>query len=163
MRSESSTAKTPFEERERVGAPLTTGGIALYALLGTIFGFILVKGEVISWFRIQEMFRFQGFHMYGVFAGALVVAIPALAVLRAGRFRSLSGEGISIPPKISTPLQTRYWAGGALFGIGWALTGACPGPLYALFGSGVLVFIVPIAFALLGTWLYGSLRRHLPH
>jgi uncharacterized membrane protein YedE/YeeE len=142
---------------------LTAVSVLLYLALGTAFGFILTKGEVISWFRIQEMFRFQGFHMFGVFAGALAVAIPSLWILRTGKIQTLSGEPIVIPPKSSTPLQLRYWGGGSLFGVGWAFTGACPGPLYALLGSGHPLFLVPISFALLGTWLYGAVRRHLPH
>lgn len=150
-------------ENARDDAPATSGGIFLYLFLGTLFGFVLTKGEVISWFRIQEMFRFQSFHMYGVFAGALAVAIPSLRILRTGRFRTVSGGPISIPPKEGTPLQTRYWGGGALFGVGWALTGACPGPLFALLGSGLPIFLIPISFALLGTWLYGALRSRLPH
>lgn len=156
-------ASRSTEDRERLGPPLTLGGILLYLLLGTVFGFILTKGEVISWFRIQEMFRFRSFHMYGVFAGALAVAIPSLAILRSGRIRSLSGEAVAIPPKLSTRLQTRYWGGGSLFGVGWALTGACPGPLFALFGAGLPAFLIAIAFALQGTWLYGVVRHHLPH
>jgi len=151
------------DEREGPDAPLTLVNVIVYLAFGTAFGFILTKGEVISWFRIQEMFRFQGFHMFGVFAGALAVAIPSLWILRTGKVRSLSGEAIIIPPKQGTPLQIRYWGGGALFGVGWAFTGACPGPLYALLGSGLPIFLVPISFALAGTWLYGAVRRHLPH
>jgi uncharacterized membrane protein YedE/YeeE len=154
---------TRFDEEEGTGARLSPGGFFIYLLLGAAFGFVLTKGEVISWFRIQEMFRFQSFHMYGVFAGALAVAIPALWLLRQGKVRTVAGGPILIPPKEDTPLQIRYWGGGALFGIGWAFTGACPGPLFALLGSGLPIFLVPISFALLGTWLYGAVRHHLPH
>jgi uncharacterized membrane protein YedE/YeeE len=152
-----------FEEGEGPSARLTAVTALFYLALGTAFGFILTKGEVISWFRIQEMFRFQSFHMYGVFAGALAVAVPSLWILRSGKVKTLSGGPISIPPKERTPLQTRYWGGGALFGIGWAFTGACPGPLFALLGAGLPIFLFPISFALLGTWLFGAVRRQLPH
>lgn len=155
--------QSQFEEGEGPGGQLTTVTALLYLAIGTAFGFILTKGEVISWFRIQEMFRFQSFHMYGVFAGALAVAIPSLWILRSGKVKTLTGGPISIPPKAGTPLQTRNWGGGALFGVGWALTGACPGPLFALVGAGLPIFLVPISFALLGTWLYGAVRRQLPH
>jgi len=157
------TRVTSMDTLRRGNEKNTPGTLALYLLLGTAFGFILTKGEVISWFRIQEMFRFQGFHMYGVFAGALAVATPSVQWLRRAQLRALSGDAISIPPKRGTPHQTRYWGGGALFGVGWAFTGACPGPLFALFGSGLGVFALPIASAIAGTWLYGSLRSRLPH
>jgi uncharacterized membrane protein YedE/YeeE len=157
------TPAPPSESEPVEEGALGLRGLALYLALGTLFGFVLTRGEVISWFRIQEMFRFQGFHMYGVFAGALAVAIPSMALLRTGRFRTLSGGTIVIPAKEHTPLQTRYWAGGSLFGVGWAFTGACPGPLFALLGSGIPVFIVPIVGAVGGTWLYGYFRSRLPH
>ena len=158
-----SARRAPPEDRERGSATTSGVGLLTYFLLGTIFGFILTRGEVISWFRIQEMFRFQGFHMYGVFAGALAVATPSLAILRRVQVRSVSGDEISVPPKEKTPSGTRYWGGGSLFGIGWAFTGACPGPLFALLGSGLPVFLVPISSAVLGTWFYGLVRHRLPH
>jgi uncharacterized membrane protein YedE/YeeE len=137
-------------------------GLGRYLLAGVIFGFILTRGELISWFRIQEMFRFQGFHMFGVFATALPTAILTVQALKRTGARALDGSSISIPPK-TLGRGIRYALGGALFGLGWALTGACPGPLFALAGSGVTVIAVTIAAALAGTWTYGLLRPRLPH
>lgn len=133
-----------------------------YLLAGLVFGIIITKGEVISWFRIQEMFRFQGFHMFGVFATALPTAILTVQTLKRRGVRTLGGEDISIPAK-ALGTGRRYVFGGILFGIGWALTGACPGPLFALLGSGVPAIAVVILSAIGGTWTYGALRNRLPH
>jgi hypothetical protein len=133
-----------------------------YFLLGCLFGIVLTKSEVISWFRIQEMFRFQSFHMYGVIVSAIAVAALSIALLRRTGAHTVAGEPISIPPK-ELGRGYRYWIGGTLFGVGWALAGACPGPLFALVGAGVPVFAVAALSALAGTWLYGSLRPWLPH
>ena len=137
------------------------GNLWMYFVVGTIFGIVITKGEVISWFRIQEMFRFQGFHMFGIFASALPIAIVTVQLLKRG-MRALDGQPIATTAK---PLGTgrRYAIGGSLFGVGWALTGACPGPLFALLGSGVTVMAVVIVSALAGTWSYGLLRARLPH
>jgi uncharacterized membrane protein YedE/YeeE len=133
-----------------------------YFAAGLLFGLVLVKAEVVSWFRIQEMFRFQAFHMYGIIASAILVAGVSLAALRRLGVRARDGSRIALEPK---PMGGgyRYWIGGALFGVGWALTGACPGPLFALLGAGVSVIVVPILAALAGTWVYGALRPRLPH
>jgi hypothetical protein len=104
--------------------------------VGLFFGILLVKAEVISWFRIQEMFRFQGFHMFGIFATALPVAIISVQLIKRRGARTLSGEPVTIPPK-TMGSGMRYIVGGITFGLGWALTGACPGPLFALLGSGI--------------------------
>jgi uncharacterized membrane protein YedE/YeeE len=133
-----------------------------YFVLGCLFGMVLIKSEVVSWFRIQEMFRFQSFHMYGTIFAAIVTAALSLAILRWAGVRTLAGEAISIPPK-TLGRGYRYWIGGTLFGVGWALTGACPGPLVALTGSGITVYAVAAISALAGTWCYGYLRPHLPH
>jgi uncharacterized protein len=133
-----------------------------YLAAGAAFGFVLTRAEVISWFRIQEMFRFQSFHMYGIIATAILVAGVSLEVMRRANARSLDGEPIALPPK-RLGAGYRYAFGGAIFGIGWAFTGACPGPLFALLGSGLTVMIVPILSALAGTWVYGYLRPRLPH
>jgi uncharacterized membrane protein YedE/YeeE len=138
-----------------------TTGLAAYLILGIVFGFLITKAEVISWFRIQEMFRFQGFHMFGVFATALPTAIIAVQWLKR-HGRTLSGEPIVLAPK-TFGSGARYAIGGITFGLGWALTGACPGPLFALLGSGLATIAVAIATALLGTWTYGMLRLKLPH
>jgi uncharacterized membrane protein YedE/YeeE len=137
-------------------------GLWVYLLVGTLFGIVLTKGEAISWFRIQEMFRFQGFHMFGIFATALPTAIVGVQLLKRRWRRTLAGEAIEVPPKhLGSGL--RYAAGGIVFGLGWALTGACPGPLVALLGSGVGTMAVAIASAMLGTWTYARVRRSLPH
>jgi uncharacterized membrane protein YedE/YeeE len=136
--------------------------MAGYFAAGALFGLVLIKAEVVSWFRIQEMFRFQAFHMYGIILSAVVVAGLSLAALRRRGARALDGSPIALPPK-SMGGGYRYWLGGAIFGVGWALTGACPGPLFALLGSGVSVIAVTILAALAGTWVYGALRPRLPH
>jgi uncharacterized membrane protein YedE/YeeE len=133
-----------------------------YPLLGIGFGITLTQSEVLSWFRIQEMFRFQSPRMYEIIASAIVVAAASIALIKKLGVKSISGEPIVIPPK-SMGLGVRYALGGAIFGLGWALTGACPGPLFVLVGNGVTVMIVAIGSALVGTWLYGFLRPRLPH
>ena len=133
-----------------------------YFLLGCAFGAVLTESEVISWFRIQEMFRFQAFHMYGVIASAILVAGALLALIKRLELRASDGERLGLAPK-AVGSGARYVIGGAIFGVGWALTGACPGPLVALVGSGVPVMIVAVVSALAGTWTYGYLRPRLPH
>lgn len=137
-------------------------GLLVYAIVGTLFGFVITKAEVISWFRIQEMFRFQGFHMYGVFATAMPVAIVTVQLIKRAGLRTLGGTPVVIPPK-ELGTGRRYLFGGATFGLGWALTGACPGPLFALTGAGVTVMAAAIVAAVAGTWTYGRLRERLPH
>jgi uncharacterized membrane protein YedE/YeeE len=137
-------------------------GLIPYFVIGGVFGAVLLESEVISWFRIQEMFRFQAFHMYGTIASAVVVAGVSLAIIKQLDRRGRDGEPLALPPKTLSS-GVRYVAGGGLFGIGWALTGACPGPLVALVGAGVPVMLVAIVSALVGTWTYGYLRPRLPH
>ncbi len=133
-----------------------------YMFVGALFGIILVKSEVVSWYRIQEMFRFQSFHMYGIIGSAVTTAAISVQLLKRFPARTFSGEEIRISPK-QMGRGYRYWLGGGIFGVGWALTGTCPGPLFALVGSGASVFIVVAAAALLGTWVYGLVRPRLPH
>ncbi|MBI3208918.1 MAG: YeeE/YedE family protein [Candidatus Solibacter usitatus] len=133
-----------------------------YPALGVCFGITLTKSEVLSWFRIQEMFRFQSPRMYAIIASAVIVAAVSMALIRRFGLKTILGEPITVPPK-SMGLGVRYLAGGTIFGLGWALTGACPGPLFALVGNGITVMIVAIGSALIGTWLYGFLRPRLPH
>ena len=133
-----------------------------YFALGGLFGTVLIKAEVVSWFRIQEMFRFQSFQMYGVIMSAVVVAAISIVLLERAGVPTLAGEAISIPPR-TLGKGYRYWIGGTLFGVGWALTGACPGPLFALTGAGMSVYLVAAFAAVAGTWAYGYLRPHLPH
>jgi len=133
-----------------------------YFALGCLFGIVLVKSEAVSWFSIQEMFRFRSFHMYGLLFSAIAVAALALALLRRLGALTLGREPITLKTK-ELGRGFRYLIGGPLFGIGWVLTGACPGPLFALVGGGLTVYLVAIAAALAGTWLYGVLRPRLPH
>jgi uncharacterized membrane protein YedE/YeeE len=134
----------------------------LYPLLGVCFGITLTQSEIVSWFVMQEMFRFQSPRMYEIIASAIGVAAVGVAVIKRLGVKSLSGEPIMIPPK-RLGRGIRYLAGGTIFGLGWALSGACPGPLFALVGNGVTVMIIVIISALAGTWLYGLLRPRLPH
>jgi len=133
-----------------------------YFLLGAGFGIVMVEAEVVSWFRIQEMFRFDAFHMYGIIGSAVLTASVSLRVIRRLSLRDASGQPLGLPPK-TVNTGVRYLAGGTIFGLGWAMTGACPGPLVALVGAGVPVMLVAIVSALLGTWTYGALRPRLPH
>ena len=133
-----------------------------YPLLGVCFGITLTQSEIISWFRFQEMFRFQSPRMYEIMASAIAVGALSVALIKRLGLKTISGEPIVIPPK-TMGRGTRYVAGGIIFGIGWALSGACPGPLFALVGNGVTVMIAAIASALGGAWLYGVLRPRLPH
>ena len=132
-----------------------------YLVLGALFGIILTKSEVISWWRIQEMFRFQSFHMYGVIGSAVVVGMISIQLIKRNRLKTINGEEISIAYK---KYSHGTWIGGTIFGLGWALTGACPGPLFAQLGSGVGVsaVLVMILAALAGTWTYSALREKLP-
>jgi len=131
-----------------------------YLALGTLFGIILTKSEVISWFRIQEMFRFQAFHMYGVIGSAIVVGMISIQLIKRNRLKSMDGKPILIADK---KFNHGVWIGGFIFGLGWALTGACPGPLFAQLGSGVGSAAVLILAALAGTWTYSALREKLPY
>jgi uncharacterized membrane protein YedE/YeeE len=137
-------------------------GLPVYLLIGVYFGIILTKSEVISWFRIQEMFRFQSFHMYGIIGAAILVAAISVQIIKRMKMRAVSGDEVSIPPK-EWGKGYRYWIGGTIFGLGWALLGACPGPMFALVGSGATVLLVALVSALAGTWVYAYLRPSLPH
>lgn len=131
-----------------------------YALLGILFGIVFIKAEIVSWFRIQEMFRLQSFHMYGVIGSAVVVGLISVFLIKKFKARSIEGEPIEVERKEFNKGQIY---GGLLFGLGWAMTGACPGPLFAQIGSGALVIIVTFLSAIAGTWVYGKFRDRLPH
>jgi uncharacterized protein len=131
-----------------------------YAVAGILFGIILVKSEVISWFRIQEMFRLQSFHMYGVIGSAVVVGMISIWLIKKFKVKSLEGEVIKIEPKKFNKGQIY---GGLMFGLGWAVTGACPGPLFAQIGTGATVVVITLLSAIAGTWVYGKFREKLPH
>lgn len=131
-----------------------------FLLLGVLFGTVLIKSEVVSWFRIQEMFRLQAFHMYGIIGSAILVAMTGIFVIKRLGLKSINNEPIVIPDKIF------HWGnvyGGLIFGLGWGITGACPGPLFAQIGSGFSVVIVTLLSAIAGTWTYGLLKDKLPH
>jgi uncharacterized membrane protein YedE/YeeE len=132
-----------------------------YILAGILFGIVLAKSEVISWYRIQEMFRFQSFHMYGIIGVAVVLGAAIVQFIKRLGVRDTMGNPIRFNPKaVSIP---RYLIGGTIFGMGWALTGACPGPMVVNVGHGYVVFIIIILGAMLGTYVYGLLRDRLPH
>ncbi len=131
-----------------------------YLAAGIFFGIVLIKSEVVSWFRIQEMFRLQSFHMYGVLGSAVVTGLISVWLIKKFHIKTVHGEKIELHPKSFNRGQVY---GGLLFGFGWALTGACPGPLYALVGSGASVIVVSLLRAVAGTWLYGFLRNKLAH
>ncbi len=133
-----------------------------YLLVGVLFGFVLIKSEAASWYRIQEMFHFQSFHMFGVMFSAIVTAFFTTQIIkRLNSQKALDGQVIEIPEKPAG--QTSYIVGGFVFGIGWGLIGLCPGPVFALVGTGSIGAIVVLAGALHGTWLYGALKQYLPH
>lgn len=131
-----------------------------FLIMGIFFGILLVKSEVISWFRIQEMFHLQSFHMYGVIGSAVVTGIISVWLIKRFNIKTISGEKIFIPCKKFNKGQIY---GGVLFGFGWALTGACPGPMFAQIGAGSLVIIVSLLSAIAGTWVFGLTREKLPH
>lgn len=133
-----------------------------YLIIGTFFGFALVKSEVISWFRIQEMFRFDDFHMFGIIGLAILVGMISIQIIKRYNIKDIDGNPITIAPKDPTQVK-RYLIGGSMFGLGWAMLGACPAPLFILLGSGVTVIIVPIVAAIAGTYTYGVLKDRLPH
>jgi uncharacterized membrane protein YedE/YeeE len=131
-----------------------------YLFTGILFGIVLVKSQVISWFRIQEMFRLQSFHMYGVIGTAVVTGMISVWLIKKFNIKTIGGEAIQFPEKKFNKGQI---IGGLLFGFGWAMTGACPGPLFAQIGAGFTVISVVILSAVAGTWTYGKLRNKLPH
>lgn len=132
-----------------------------YISLGIVFGIMFTKAEIISWFRIYEMFRFESFHMYGIIGSAVILSAISTWVIKKLQVKDVGGNPIVFSPKaMSIP---RYLFGGIIFGLGWALTGACPGPLYTLLGNGAFMAIVIIISAVIGTYLYGLLRDKLPH
>jgi uncharacterized protein len=131
-----------------------------YLLAGALFGIVLVRSEVISWFRIQEMFRLQSFHMFGVIGSAVIVGMLSVWLIKKYRLKTIYGEPIEIPHKKFNKGQIY---GGLIFGFGWALTGACPGPLFAQIGTGVSVAAIVMLSAIAGTWTYGYFREKLPH
>jgi uncharacterized membrane protein YedE/YeeE len=131
-----------------------------YLGAGNLFGIILIKAEVVSWFRIQEMFHLQSFHMYGVIGSAVVTGALGVWCIKKWKLKTIHGEPVQFVKKQFSKGQIY---GGLIFGLGWAMTGACPGPLYALIGSGITVIAIVLLSAIVGTWVYGALREKLPH
>ncbi|MBF7090918.1 YeeE/YedE family protein [Flavobacterium sp. ALJ2] len=131
-----------------------------YMLVGIVFGIVFVKAEIISWYRIQEMFRLQSFFMYGVIGSAVAVGMLSVFLIKKFKVKTIQGEEIKIEPKTFSKGQIY---GGLLFGFGWAITGACPGPLFAQIGTGVTVISITLLSAILGTWVYGYFKDKLPH
>lgn len=131
-----------------------------YMVVGILFGIVFVKAEIVSWFRIQEMFRFQSFHMYGIIGSAIAVGAISIFLIKKLNIKTIYGEEIEFHPKEFNKGQIY---GGLLFGLGWAITGACPGPLFAQIGSGATVIVVTLLSAIAGTWFYGLIRDKLPH
>jgi uncharacterized membrane protein YedE/YeeE len=131
-----------------------------YLIVGIIFGIIFVKAEIISWYRIQEMFKLLSFHMYGVIGSAVIVGLISVLIIKKFNIKTLNGEKIVFTDKIFNKGQI---FGGLIFGLGWGITGACPGPLFAQIGSGVTVIFVTLLSAIAGTWVYGKYKDKLPH
>ncbi|MFO7744341.1 MAG: DUF6691 family protein [Psychroflexus sp.] len=133
----------------------------VYLIIGTFFGIVMYKSEAASWFRIYEMFEFGSFHMYGIIGSALVLGVIGTQIIKRNNIKALGGKEMELKPKaMSVP---RYLIGGTLFGLGWALAGACPGPMYVLAGAGFGSILIVIFGAILGTFIYGVLRDKLPH
>ncbi len=133
----------------------------VYLTIGVCFGFVMTKSEAVSWFRIQEMFRFESFHMYGIIGTAVVVGAIGVAVAKRFGIKAYDGRELRLKPKDMT--VPRYLFGGILFGLGWALTGACPGPMFTLLGQGLWTILIVIASSVVGTFAYGVFRERLPH
>jgi hypothetical protein len=132
-----------------------------FLLVGIFFGIVLVKSEAVSWYRIYEMFKFQSFHMYGIIGSAVILGALSVWFLKKSKLKSIEGTDIHLIPKNKG--IARYLIGGSIFGLGWALAGACPGPMYILLGTGVFSMLIVIAAAVLGTFTYGLLKDKLPH
>ena len=131
-----------------------------YLIVGILFGIILVKAEIISWFRRPELFRFQSFHMYGIIGVAVIVGIISVFLIKKFKIKTIHGEPIVITPK---PVNKGQIYGGLIFGFGWAITGACPGPFFAQIGAGVTVIVITLLSAIAGVWVYGFFSEKLPH
>lgn len=133
----------------------------VYLIIGTFFGIIMYKSEAASWFRIYEMFEFGSFHMYGIIISAIAVGATGIWLIKRFNIKTLGGNDMHLKPKNKS--FSRYAFGGIVFGLGWALVGACPGPMYVLTGAGYFSIIIVVASAVLGTFVYGLLRHKLPH
>lgn len=147
-------------DNDQIARESWLGSNIKYLIVGIFFGVVFVKAEIISWYRIQEMFRLHSFHMYGVIGSAVMVAVVSVFLIKKFSIKTIQGE------KVVFHTKQFHWGnviGGLLFGLGWAITGACPGPLFAQIGSGFTVIIVTLLSAIAGTWVYGLVRPRLPH
>lgn len=132
-----------------------------YLIIGVFFGIVMTKSEAVSWFRIQEMFRFESFHMYGIIGTSVIIGALGIALAKRMKWKTFDGNDWKLDAKKSS--TSRYLFGGTIFGLGWALTGACPGPMFTLLGQGVFSLLIVIGFSVLGTFVYGIMRPRLPH
>lgn len=132
-----------------------------YLAIGIFFGILMFKSEAASWFRIYEMFQFGSFHMYGIIGSALVLGVIGVQIIKRKNIKTLDGGEMSLSPKNKG--VARYLIGGIIFGLGWALAGACPGPMYVLAGAGYASMLIVIFGALAGTFIYGLVKKYLPH
>lgn len=151
----------PGVHSEATSSTRAAKGLLAYLLAGLYFGVVLVKSEAASWYRIQEMFRFESFHMFGLIGSAVLTGLVTTALLRRSGLKSRDGQAIQVSAKDRG--WRRYVLGGLTFGVGWGLAGVCPGPIFVLLGAGVWPILIVLAFALLGTYLYGVLKDRLPH
>lgn len=142
--------------------PKSSGSLLPYLLVGTAFGVVATKSQIISWYRMQEMFRFHSFHMYGIIMSAIAVGAISVWLIKRLQPKHLGGEVIEVSTRVPGE-GYRFALGGTIFGLGWGLAGACPGPIFALIGNGVAGAGVLLLSALAGTWTYAVLRPHLPH
>ena len=145
---------------DQIAPESIVGSNIKYLAMGMLFGVIAVKSEIISWYRIQEMFRLQSFHMYGVIGSAILVGMLSIWLIKKFKIKTIYGETIELPKKEFNKGQIY---GGLVFGLGWAITGACPGPLFAQMGTGATVIVITFLSAIAGTWVYGFFRDKLPH
>jgi len=152
--------QSPVECKNESALPETAFSLIKYGILGIVFGIVFVKAEIISWFRIQEMFHFQSFHMYGIIGSAVLVGLVSMQLIKRFHIKTMDGEEVVITPK---EYNKGTVIGSIFFGFGWAITGACPGPIYAQIGAGFLISILTLLGALGGTYLYGVLKDRLPH
>ena len=132
-----------------------------FLFVGVFFGIVLVKSEAVSWYRIYEMFKFQSIHMYGIIGSAVLIGVCGIYLIKKYKLKSTEGTAIVLPPKEKS--FVRYILGGSIFGLGWALAGACPGPMYILLGAGIYPILIVIIAAMAGTFAYGLLKSKLPH
>lgn len=154
---------TMTEAPQETGAAEISEALWPYLMLGIFLGIVFTRAELVSWFRIQEMFRFQSFHMYGIMGSAMAVGAAGIALIKRFDVHSRTGAPMQFPTDPFIAPGYQYWLGGTAFGLGWGLIGACPGPIYVLLGNSVTVMVAAFISALAGVWTYGAIRHRLPH